>query len=93
LVPGFSFIGGVAKKVNLDVKNIFAWLHTEHRWRCSCTSYLFSTFTFLFHGGENNNSQDVRCCRNLLKGVEAIDRVTIVVVVVVLVLFISLIIF
>jgi hypothetical protein len=36
--PGFSFIGGVAKKskkVNLDVKNIFAWLHTEHHWGCS----------------------------------------------------------
>jgi len=31
--PSFSFMGGVEKQ-KLDVKNISAGSHTEHRWRC-----------------------------------------------------------
>jgi hypothetical protein len=36
-VPALDFMGGVgkSKKVDLDVRDIFAGLHTEHRWRCS----------------------------------------------------------
>jgi hypothetical protein len=34
-VPVLDFMGGVGKseKVNLDVRDIFAGLHTEHHWR------------------------------------------------------------
>jgi hypothetical protein len=36
-------MGGLGKrksKLNLDVRNIFAMLETEHRWRCSFTNFM-----------------------------------------------------
>jgi hypothetical protein len=51
-VPVLDFMGGVgkSKKVNLDVRDIFAGLHTEHHRRCSkelrTWSAIVTRFTF-----------------------------------------------